>query len=420
METTSEVDNRHLSASKKKADKTKHTPPSRRMQYDDPSAVAKLKKTQIVRKKNAERAVPLFSHLPQYEQESIFSRGFQKDASELHPAVIKLGLQYASDVISGASSRCLSLLDTLALVIESFSLSEYLETRDYRRELDKYLRRNIQFLIDCRPLSISMGNCIRYIKSRISQLSPSIPEAENKSSLLKTIRNFREEKFERAEEMIAELGAERIRDGDTILTLGRSSCIEEIFTKAKNCGKDFHVIVLDARPRQEGLALCKNLIQMGVKTDYSSLYAASYYMRDVNIVLCGAEGLMSTGAVISGLGTACVALVAKEYHVPVMITSQTIKFSERGHLDAICFNEIGNPDELIGHEGSDWFMTGVHNEKKFANMLKENWKEMKNLKVLNLYYDLTPVEFIDAVITEIGIIPPSSVPVVLREYMSLS
>ncbi|EME30180.1 translation initiation factor eIF-2B delta subunit [Galdieria sulphuraria] len=355
METTSEtVDNRHLSLLKKKVEKTKHAPPSRRIQYDDPSAVAKLKKTQIVRKKTAERAVPLFSHLPQYEQESIFSRGFQRDASELHPAVIKLGLQYASDVISGASSRCLSLLDTLALVIESFSLSEILETRDYRRELDKYIRRNIQFLTDCRPLSISMGNCIRYIKSRISHLSPSIPEIENKSSLLKTIRSFREEKFERTEEMIAELGAKRIRDGDTILTLGRSSCVEEIFVKAKECGKDFHVIVLEARPRQEGLELCKNLIRVGVKTDYSSLFAASYYMRDVNLVLCGAEGLMSTGAVISGLGTACVALVAKEYHVPVMIASQTIKFSERGHLDAICFNEIGNPEELVDHDGSEW------------------------------------------------------------------
>lgn len=68
-------------------------------------------------------------------------QGFQKEANELHPEVIKLGLQYASgasfpfryysftdyvtrlDVISGASLRCLSLLDTLAMVIESFSLS---------------------------------------------------------------------------------------------------------------------------------------------------------------------------------------------------------------------------------------------------------------------------------------------------------
>lgn len=216
--------------------------------------------------------------------------------------------------------------------------------------------------------------------------------------------------------MIAEFGAERIRDGDTILTLGRSSCIEEIFLLAKNSGKNFHVIVLEARPRQEGLELCKNLVQIGVKVDYSSLYATSYYMRDANLVLCGAEGLMSTGAVISGLGTACVALVAKEFHVPVMIASQTIKFSERGHLDAICFNEIGNPDELVSRDEND----SMPCRTKFANLLKENWKEMKNLKLLNLYYDLTPVEFIDAVITEIGIIPPSSVPVVLREYMSLS
>jgi len=31
-------------------------------------------------------------------------------------------------------------------------------------------------------------------------------------------------------------------------------------------------------------------------------------------------------------------------------------------------------------------------------------------------YDLTPAEFIGMVITEVGMVPPTSVPVILREY----
>lgn len=41
---------------------------------------------------------------------------------------------------------------------------------------------------------------------------------------------------------------------------------------------------------------------------------------------------------------------------------------------------------------------------------------MPNMKLLNLVFDLTPVELVTMVITEVGMIPPTSVPVILREY----
>jgi translation initiation factor 2B subunit (eIF-2B alpha/beta/delta family) len=34
---------------------------------------------------------------------------------------------------------------------------------------------------------------------------------------------------------------------------------------------------------------------------------------------------------------------------------------------------------------------------------------------LGLIYDLTPAEFVTALVTEVGIIPPTSVPVIIRE-----
>jgi translation initiation factor eIF-2B subunit delta len=37
------------------------------------------------------------------------------------------------------------------------------------------------------------------------------------------------------------------------------------------------------------------------------------------------------------------------------------------------------------------------------------------LAVLNLVYDVMPIEFITLIVTEFGLIPPTSVPVILRE-----
>lgn len=44
----------------------------------------------------------------------------------------------------------------------------------------------------------------------------------------------------------------------------------------------------------------------------------------------------------------------------------------------------------------------------------ENWQSVKSLGLLNLVYDVTPPDFVDLVITDLGMIPCTSVPVVLR------
>lgn len=44
----------------------------------------------------------------------------------------------------------------------------------------------------------------------------------------------------------------------------------------------------------------------------------------------------------------------------------------------------------------------------------EDWQKVESLGLLNLVYDVTPPDFVDIVITELGMIPCTSVPVVLR------
>lgn len=44
----------------------------------------------------------------------------------------------------------------------------------------------------------------------------------------------------------------------------------------------------------------------------------------------------------------------------------------------------------------------------------ERWQDVSSLGLLNLAYDVTPPDFVDLVITDLGMIPCTSVPVVLR------
>lgn len=44
-----------------------------------------------------------------------------------------------------------------------------------------------------------------------------------------------------------------------------------------------------------------------------------------------------------------------------------------------------------------------------------DWRDQPNLKLLNLMYDVTPSDFVSGIVTELGILPPTSVAVLLRE-----
>ena len=50
--------------------------------------------------------------------------------------------------------------------------------------------------------------------------------------------------------------------------------------------------------------------------------------------------------------------------------------------------------------------------------LLEGWVEVDHMGVLNLSYDLTPQEFITVIVTDVGNIPTTSVPVIIREFIA--
>ncbi|OEL30533.1 Translation initiation factor eIF-2B subunit delta [Dichanthelium oligosanthes] len=396
-------------ASDKKADERlpdkdrKKDVPQPRMQYDDVQRVVKAKKHSVVNQSEAQNRVALFRHLPQYahgtQLPDLESKFFQPDL--MHPSVYKVGLQYLSGDISGGNARCIAMFLAFREAINDYSTpAEKILSRDLAAKISSY----VSFLIECRPLSISMGNAIRFLKNRITNLPLALSESEAKSSLQSDIDRFINEKIIVADKVIVSHAVTKIRDDDVLLTYGSPSVIEMIFDHAHELGKKFRVVVVDSRPNHEGQGLLRQLVAKGISCTYTHINAVSYIMHEVTRVFLGASSVLSNGTVYSRVGTASVAMVAHAFGVPVLVCCEAYKFHERVQLDSICFNELGDPDVI----------SRVPRGESLSHL--KNWAENENLHILNLKYDITPSDYVSMLITDYGMLPPTSVPVIVREY----
>lgn len=213
--------------------------------------------------------------------------------------------------------------------------------KTFNRDLTAKMNTYVSFLIDCRPHSISMGNAIRFLKRRITSLPANLSESEAIASLVSDIDRFINEKIILADKVIVKHALTKIRDGDVLLTHGSSSAVEMLLIHAHELGKQFRVVIVDSRPKLEGKLLLRRLVGKGISCTYTHINAVSYVMREVTRVFLGASSVLANGTVYSRVGTACVAMVAHQYRVPVLICCEAYKFNERVQLDSICSNELG-------------------------------------------------------------------------------
>ncbi|XP_071640956.1 translation initiation factor eIF2B subunit delta [Temnothorax longispinosus] len=341
--------------------------------------------------------VHLFQHLYQERQQSLFSIATVN--SNIHPAIVRLGVQYASKIIVGSNARCVALLAAIKRVIRDFVKPPQ---EDFTRGLEAYLKESLKYLHHCRPLGVSMRNAVRHIQWQMTQFSTTLSDEEAKIKLLGIIKTYIEEQIKLADDAISVTIQSKISDGNVILTYGYSSLIHKILVEAHAAGKQFRVIVVDGRPWLEGKEQLRRLAKHGIDCSYILINALSFIMPEVSKVFLGAHAILANGAVMSRVGTAQVALIAKAFNVPVLVACETHKSCERVQTDSIVHNELGNADELVNHQSNG------------KRSLLSNWRTKKSLNLLNITYDVTPADLVTAVVTELAILPCTSVPVILR------
>ncbi|BEJ08619.1 hypothetical protein CcaverHIS641_0507130 [Cutaneotrichosporon cavernicola] len=343
-----------------------------------------------------------FSHLP-LPRDAGTPAAFE--SGKIHPLVVRLGVLIASGTLRGASARTMAVLEAFREVVHDYVCPE---DAVFWKDLNSHISPMIAYLETCRPKGVGVGNAIRWFKGEITRLGENetdATETAQKAALSAAIDVYIRDRIVVAGQVISDNAREKIKPDDVIVVYARSSVVERALLdaidemKAKDRNASFSVVVVDSRPLQEGRELLATLTAGGIPCTYTLLPLAATAISRASLVLLGGSSLNSDGALHSRAGTAVVAMLAKEYRVPVVACVETFKLSERVALDDLANNELGAAHDLFSIPTAP------------ALQLPEPLP--KSLSTLTLLYDLTPPEHITAVCTEVGFIPPSSVPTLL-------
>lgn len=363
----------------------------------------------------------LFDHLPRRSQHTSVS--LIEGAESIHPATTKLGYLFRSGLIRNDDDRVVALISTFSRVIQDYSTPT---GKSLNWDLDKVVKIQVQYLVDNRQHSIGMGNLIKHLRSAISCLSPQLTEAAAKEAVIEVLKQYLEEKIIYARESIIKHCESIIKHGDVILTYGSSPLLRQVLLGVSKT-RTFRLIIVDSRPLNDGLETLKCLSPV-VKCVYTSLSSAAGVMKEVTHVLLGASSLLCIGSMLAPAGTAMVASLARWYRIPVIAVAETYKFSEKVYLDAIVHNELGSPAEIAcmgwipttePMMQTDGLYRGTAEDTTTSSNSISTQTEILPFQVLNLRYDLVPVKNISAVLTETGLIPPTSIPVLTREFQQV-
>ncbi|KAF3932252.1 hypothetical protein ABW19_dt0201958 [Dactylella cylindrospora] len=193
---------------------------------------------------------------------------------------------------------------------------------------------------------------------------------------------------------IAKLGSSFITDGCTILTVSYSRVVLAMMVDALKKHVRFKVIVTEGAG---GERLASLLREKGVPVAIIPEGGVGYSMPLVDMVLVGAEGVVENGGVINVLGTYQVATLAKQAGKNVYAVCETHKF--------VRLYPINGFDLPIAQTVVDFTTDQAGKEQQTEEDTIEEAERIGN----DRHVDFTPPTLLTAIITEAGVLTPSSV-----------
>jgi translation initiation factor 2B subunit (eIF-2B alpha/beta/delta family) len=164
-----------------------------------------------------------------------------------------------------------------------------------------------------------------------------------------------------------------IPDRGRVVTLSYSSAVLEALKAAHAKGRRFLVYCAESRPRCEGVELARQLAEGGIPCELVIDAAAPARVDDADLVLVGADGVTPTG-LINKTGTYALALAARWQRVRCIALATTEKFFPP---DAPIQLPLMDPAEIFP-------------------------PALPNLRVINAYFEVTPLALLTSVMTEDG------------------
>ena len=268
------------------------------------------------------------------------------------------------DRVSGASQLARQALDCLIEYTGICAEGER-DAKNVRRLLIDFAEQ-LQY---ARPSMAPIYNMLQRWIDRVDALrTRDVEELRHEAaSVAQTLADQSLQAVERAAGRAAEL----IEADTTVLTHSLSSTVTETFRKLAD--RDVKAIVTEGRPGFEGRQQALYLDQAGVRVTLITDAQMGHFAQFADVVLVGADTLLSDGSVINKMGTSLLALAAREHGVPFYVCCESFKeipFSAR-----TVELEEADPAEIDAPRG-------------------------RNITPSNVYFDVTPARFITAWITD--------------------
>jgi len=183
--------------------------------------------------------------------------------------------------------------------------------------------------------------------------------------------------FEETKKKIIKIGARKIQNDSIVFTHCHSSTVTGVIKEAFKT-KKFKVHCTETRPMFQGRKTAKELAAAKIPVTMFVDSAARHALKKADIMLIGADAILSNGKVANKIGSALFAELADKYDVPVYVCTDAWKF---------------DPMSVQGYE-----------EKLEERDAKEVWPNPpKGVKIRNPAFELVDPCFIEGVISELGV-----------------
>ena len=307
--------------------------------------------------------------------------------TEPAPAVGDTAESIATMEIRGAATIASAAAEALAEQAEAAAEADATATDPAAFRAS--MRAAARTLRETRPTAVSLPNALRYVLQRM--------EGDSVDRLRRSVVDASEafvDQLDRAQEDLGRVGANRLADGDTVMTHCHSTDALACIEAAVEQGKSISAVVKETRPRQQGHITAEQLREAGVPVTLIVDSAARRYLDEVDHVVVGADSIAADGGVINKIGTSGLAVNARERGVPIMTAAQTIKL---------------HPETLTGHT------VEIEMRDEGEVIDPESREAIGEIAVENPAFDVTPPRYMDAIVTEQGQFPPESIVTLMRE-----
>jgi methylthioribose-1-phosphate isomerase len=262
-------------------------------------------------------------------------------------------------------------------------------------QFDRRLKEATEHLATSRPTAVNLFWALARMQRAAAARMPLAP-AQLREQLLAEAQRIEHEDRQMCA-AIGRYGAELLQDGTGVLThcnagglatAGDGTALSVIFAAAAQ-GKRLQVYADETRPLLQGARLTTwELMQRGVPVTLICDSMAGWVMKEhrVQAVVTGADRIAANGDAANKIGTYSVALLAKAHGIPFYVAAPSSTFDLSLASGADIPIEQRHADEITNGFGRPTAPEGVG--------------------TYNPAFDVTPHEYIDAIITERGVIRP--------------